>query len=72
MLAPFLLLGAVLLPRNRPPVGSLVGRPAITPPKSRGLGTRLTERSLAHELDGQVSIAFNPGGVVYTIDAPLA
>jgi len=46
--------------------------PSVTPPKRRGFGTRLVERSLAHELNGAVSIDFAPAGVVCTINAPLA
>jgi two-component sensor histidine kinase len=47
------------------------GGPPVQAPKRRGFGTRLTERSLALDLDGNVCIAFAPGGVVCTIDAPL-
>lgn len=45
--------------------------PRVTAPASRGFGTRLIERSLAQELDGQVSIAFAPTGVICKIDMPL-
>ena len=48
------------------------GGPPVAEPSRRGFGTRLIERSLAQELDGDVTIAFAPGGVVCTIDAPLS
>ncbi|WP_112662637.1 sensor histidine kinase [Microvirga flavescens] len=45
--------------------------PPVSPPQRRGFGTRLIERSLAHDLQGQVTIDFAPTGVVCTVDAPL-
>jgi hypothetical protein len=36
-----------------------------------GFGTRLIERSLALDLEGDVEIKFAPGGVICTVDAPL-
>jgi PAS domain S-box-containing protein len=48
-----------------------IGGPQVTPPDKRGFGTRLIERSLAAEFDGQVTIDFAPGGVVCTVLAPL-
>jgi PAS domain S-box-containing protein len=47
------------------------GGPAVTPPSRRGFGTRLIERSLASDLDGEVRITFEPTGLVCTVDAPL-
>jgi two-component sensor histidine kinase len=47
------------------------GGPPVQAPKRRGFGTRLIERSLALELEGQVEIRFAPGGVVCTVDAAL-
>ncbi|WP_181705441.1 sensor histidine kinase [Chthonobacter rhizosphaerae] len=47
------------------------GGPAVTVPASKGFGTRLLERSLAYDLDGTVTIAFDPSGVVCEVDAPL-
>jgi two-component sensor histidine kinase len=41
-------------------------------PRRRGFGSRLIERTLAHDLDGQVAIVFPPTGVVCTVDAPVA
>ncbi|KFG67294.1 sensor histidine kinase [Microvirga sp. BSC39] len=48
------------------------GGPPLVPPRRRGFGSRLIERSLANDLDGQVEIAFAPTGVVCTVDAPVA
>jgi PAS domain S-box-containing protein len=45
--------------------------PTVQPPTRRGFGSRLIERSLARDLDGNVAIEFAPGGVLCTIDAPL-
>jgi two-component sensor histidine kinase len=45
--------------------------PPVQPPTRRGFGTRLIERSLAQDLDGQMRIAFAPTGVVCTVDLPL-
>ncbi len=47
------------------------GGPPVQPPTRRGFGTRLIERSLARELNGDVQIRFNPEGVLCTVDAPL-
>jgi len=48
------------------------GGPAVTKPQRRGFGSRLIERSLAHDLDGHVAITFAPTGVVCTVDAPVS
>jgi two-component sensor histidine kinase len=48
------------------------GGPPVVVPQRRGFGSRLIERTLAHDLDGQVEIAFPPTGVVCTVDAPVA
>ena len=37
--------------------------PHVTPPSSRGFGSKLLERSLARELEGIVTLAFKPAGV---------
>ncbi|MDF2689272.1 MAG: sensor histidine kinase [Microvirga sp.] len=49
-----------------------VGGPPVVAPRRRGFGSRLIERTLANDLDGQVEIAFGPSGVVCTVDAPVA
>lgn len=47
------------------------GGPPVAPPSRRGFGSRLIERGLAAELGGQVSVRFDPAGVVCAVDAPL-
>jgi two-component sensor histidine kinase len=47
------------------------GGPAVAPPKRRGFGSRLIERNLAHDLDGQAKIDFRADGVVCTITSRL-
>jgi two-component sensor histidine kinase len=47
------------------------GGPQVTPPGRTGFGTRMIERGLSAELQGEVRIDFRPNGVVCTIDAPL-
>jgi two-component sensor histidine kinase len=46
------------------------GGPAVTPPTARGFGSRLLERGLAHELGGEVGLAFEPAGLRCRISAP--
>ena len=48
------------------------GGPPVHAPTRRGFGSRLIERSLAHDLDGKAQIEFRSGGVVCSVDAPLA
>jgi PAS domain S-box-containing protein len=48
------------------------GGPRVQTPTRRGFGSRLIERSLAHDLGGTAQIEFRSGGVVCTVDAPLA
>jgi PAS domain S-box-containing protein len=47
------------------------GGPPVQSPSRRGFGSRLIERSLAHDLGGKVSIEYLPTGVVCTIEAKL-
>jgi two-component sensor histidine kinase len=47
------------------------GGPPVEPPVRRGFGSKLIERSLAHELQGTVRIEFVRTGVVCTLEAPL-
>ena len=47
------------------------GGPPVSPPASRGFGTRMIERGLAAELGGTVTIAFDPDGLLCTVEAPL-
>lgn len=39
------------------------GGPPVTPPTRRGFGTRLMERCIERDLDGEVDLAFHPDGV---------
>ena len=48
------------------------GGPAVLPPPRRGFGSKLIERALRDALDGQVSLAFEPTGVICTVLAHLA
>ena len=45
--------------------------PPVAPPQRRGFGSRLLERALAYDLMGEVSVAYDPAGVVCRITAPL-
>lgn len=47
------------------------GGPPVKPPKQRGFGSRLVERSLAIELGGKAEITFKPEGVICKITASL-
>ncbi|MBV9509079.1 MAG: PAS domain-containing protein, partial [Caulobacteraceae bacterium] len=47
------------------------GGPPVAPPLRRGFGSRLIERGLAGEMGGEVTMAFEPDGLVCRIDAPL-
>jgi two-component sensor histidine kinase len=47
------------------------GGPLVQSPTRRGFGTRLTERRLAQELGGSVSVAFAPKGLTCAVDASL-
>jgi PAS domain S-box-containing protein len=46
------------------------GGPLVSPPKRRGFGTTLLERSLAADLNGEVKTEFLPQGLLCTISAP--
>jgi PAS domain S-box-containing protein len=48
------------------------GGPAVTPPETRGFGTRMIERALAPELGGEARIDFRPSGLVCSVGAVLA
>ena len=47
------------------------GGPLVKPPTRTGFGSRMIERGLSAELQGEVRIDFQPDGVVCAIDAPL-
>jgi two-component sensor histidine kinase len=44
------------------------GGPPVREPTRRGFGTRLIERSLAQDLEGEVRLAFAPTGLVCTVE----
>lgn len=46
--------------------------PPVSPPKRSGFGSVLLERSLKGDLNADVSLAFEPSGLVCVIRAPLA
>jgi PAS domain S-box-containing protein len=50
---------------------SETGGPPVQVPTRRGFGTRLIERSLASDLNGEVRISFEPTGLICTVDAPI-
>jgi PAS domain S-box-containing protein len=52
-------------------VWSESGGPPVTPPASRGFGTRMIERALSSEFQGSARIDFRPQGVVCTLEARL-
>jgi len=47
------------------------GGPPVTPPTQHGFGSRLIADGLAFELDGKVSLDFDPAGVICRIEVPL-
>ena len=47
------------------------GGPAVEPPTRRSFGTRMME-SLGQQLNGQVQLAYEPGGFIYSLDVPLS
>ncbi len=65
-------------PASRATAGALVlrwresGGPPVVPPTRRGFGSRLIERGLAHELEGDVALAFDPAGVRCRLVIPLS
>ena len=49
-----------------------LGGPPVTPPRHRGFGSRLIERSLTQALGGSARLEYPATGVTFTIAAPLA
>jgi two-component sensor histidine kinase len=45
--------------------------PPVTPPSRTGFGTRLIQRNLAAEFEGEVKLTYQPDGVECTIYAPV-
>ncbi|WP_160195465.1 hypothetical protein [Microvirga sp. BSC39] len=48
-----------------------MGGPTVEPATHKGFGSRLIERSLAHDLNGEVRIAYAPAGSNGSVEAPL-
>jgi PAS domain S-box-containing protein len=48
------------------------GGPIVSPPVRTGFGSRLIERSLAAQLSARVTLNYQSGGLLCTIDAPLS
>jgi PAS domain S-box-containing protein len=46
--------------------------PPVTPPTRSGLGLRVLERGLPHELGGKVHLGFRADGLSYTIEFPAS
>ncbi|MBR0874293.1 PAS domain-containing protein [Bradyrhizobium tropiciagri] len=46
--------------------------PAVTPPRRRGFGSELLERTLAFEFKGKSTLAFEPSGLHCTIAIPMS
>lgn len=49
-----------------------IGGPAVQQPTRRGFGSLMIERLLASYFRGETSITYDPAGLVFRIDAPLA
>lgn len=47
------------------------GGPPVLPPNRKGFGSRLVERGLAQELNGEVLLSYEPSGLVCEIVMPL-
>ena len=48
------------------------GGPPVSRPKHRGFGSLLLEKTLAHDLDGRVELAFEPSGVTCMFEMPMS
>ena len=47
------------------------GGPAVEPPVRQSFGTRMM-KSLGQQLNGQVQLAYEPAGFIYSLDVPLS
>jgi PAS domain S-box-containing protein len=47
------------------------GGPPVSPPSRRGFGSRLIERTLAHDTNGRVEISYAPSGLSLAVTVPL-
>jgi PAS domain S-box-containing protein len=48
-----------------------VGGPAVVPPKRRGFGTRVIERCVERDLDGQIELDYDPAGLRAKMTFPM-
>ena len=48
------------------------GGPSVKKTGRKGFGTIVIERGLSLDLDGEVQVDFNPSGLIFTVDIPLA
>jgi two-component sensor histidine kinase len=46
--------------------------PLVTPPSQKGLGSRVIERGLAHELQATAHLEYPKEGLICTIDMPAS
>jgi two-component sensor histidine kinase len=47
------------------------GGPPVTSPERRGFGLRLLERGLAQQLEAEVELGFEPGGLRAVLGMPI-
>ena len=48
------------------------GGPKVAPPAQRSFGAQLIEAGIAHELDGEVALSFEPDGVRCELRFPIS
>lgn len=48
------------------------GGPQVSPPRRHGFGTMVTERIVAKALGGNVTMLFNPDGLIWTLEFPAS
>src|SRR4029077_2387895 len=48
------------------------GGPTVVHPSKRGFGSTLIERAFVAQLEGRARLEFNPAGVQYELEVPLA
>lgn len=53
-------------------VWSEIGGPTVSEPTRRSFGSKLIEQALVAQLNGKARLGFEPGGVRYELEVPLA
>jgi two-component sensor histidine kinase len=48
------------------------GGPPVSPPTRKGFGSRLIAETIGTDFQGRANLVFDPGGVIWTLEAPLA